>query len=97
MKITTELEHLYSDFLCQVLLRSASHAGSLRGVCPTFQQYQGTLLIRKSALLRPYSRTMPRALWKPYGGGMFLMSEAPLHTLHPYRWGTEELSRGANS
>ena len=27
--------------------------------------YRGTLLISNSAPLGPYSRTMPRALWKP--------------------------------
>ena len=25
----------------------------------------------------PYSRTMPRALWNPWGGALFLMSEVP--------------------
>ena len=28
-------------------------------------QYRGTSLIRNSPLLGPYSRTMPRALWRP--------------------------------
>ena len=36
-------------------------------------------LIRNSAPLGPYSRTMPRALWSPWGGGLFLMSEVPLY------------------
>ena len=40
--------------------------------------YRGTSLIRKRAPLGPYSRTMPRALWWPYGGLLFLMSEVPL-------------------
>ena len=40
--------------------------------------YRGTSLIRNSAPLGPYSRTMPGALWWSYGGGLFLMSEAPL-------------------
>jgi hypothetical protein len=31
-----------------------------------------------SALLGPYSRTMPRALWRTQGGLLLLMSEAPL-------------------
>ena len=34
--------------------------------------------VRNSAPLGPYSRTVPRALWKPYGGELFLMSEVPL-------------------
>ena len=32
-----------------------------------------------------YSRTMPRALLKPYGGGLFLMSEVPLY-IKVTRW-----------
>ena len=32
-----------------------------------------------SAPLGPYSRVMPRALWWPYEGGQFLMSEVPLY------------------
>ena len=41
--------------------------------------YRGTSLIRNSAPLGPYSGTMPRALWWPWGGGLFLMSEVPLY------------------
>ena len=33
---------------------------------------RGTSPIRNSAPLGPYSRTMPRALWKPGGGVCFL-------------------------
>ena len=40
--------------------------------------YRGTSLIRNSAPLGPYSRTMPRALWWSEGGGLFLMIEVPL-------------------
>ena len=40
--------------------------------------YRGTVPIGNSALLGPYSRTMHTALWKPQGGGLFLMSEVPL-------------------
>ena len=40
--------------------------------------YRGTSLIRNSALLGPYSRTMHRALWWVPGGDHFLMSEVPL-------------------
>jgi len=32
------------------------------------ETYRATLLIRNSAPLGPYSRTMPRILWKPQGG-----------------------------
>jgi len=45
------------------------------------QSFRGTSPIRNSAPLGPYSRTMPRALWKPEGGGLFLMSEVPLELL----------------
>ena len=38
----------------------------------------GTSLIRNSAPLGPYSKTMPRALWGSYGGNGVLMSEVPL-------------------
>jgi len=31
--------------------------------------YRGTSLIRNSAPLGPYSRTMPRTIWRPLGGG----------------------------
>ena len=41
--------------------------------------YRGTSLIRKSADLRPYCRTMPGALWTPKSGELFLMSEVPLY------------------
>ena len=40
--------------------------------------YRGTSLIKNRRLLGPYSRAMPRALWKSWGGGRFLMSEVPL-------------------
>ena len=42
--------------------------------------YIGTSLIRNSTSLGPYSRTVPRALWRPYGGGLFIMSEVPLYS-----------------
>ena len=35
--------------------------------CPLSSQYRGTSLIRNSALLGPYSKTMPRALWWFWG------------------------------
>jgi hypothetical protein len=41
--------------------------------------YRGTSLIKNSAPVGPHSRTMPRALWRSYGGGLFLMSEVTLH------------------
>ena len=41
--------------------------------------YRGTSLIRNTPLLGPYSRTMPRALWRSKGGGLFLMSEVTLY------------------
>ena len=44
------------------------------GVC----QVWGTSLMRNTPLLGPYSRTMPEVIWWSYGGGLFLVSEAPL-------------------
>jgi len=44
--------------------------------------YRGTSLIRNSAPLGPYIRTMPRALWWSKGAGLFLISEVPLSTSH---------------
>ena len=39
---------------------------------------RGTTLIRNNLPLGPYSRTMPLALWKPYGGGgCFLRARYP--------------------
>jgi hypothetical protein len=40
---------------------------------------RGTSLMRNSAPLEPYSRTMPRALWQSWGGGRFLISEVTLY------------------
>ena len=40
--------------------------------------YRGTSPIRNSALLGPYRGPMPRVLWWPLGGRLFLMSEVPL-------------------
>ena len=34
------------------------------------QSYRGTSLIRNSAPLGPYSRTLHRVLWWPYGRGL---------------------------
>ena len=39
------------------------------------ERYRGTSLIKSFPSLGPYGRTMPRDLWKPQGGGLFLMSE----------------------
>jgi len=40
----------------------------------------GISLIRNSAPPRPFHMTMSRALWQSQGGGgLFLMSEVPLH------------------
>ena len=43
--------------------------------------YRGTSLIRDSAPLGLYSRTMPRALWWPQGIGLFLMCEVTLYRI----------------
>jgi len=41
--------------------------------------YRGTSPIRNSAPIGPYSRTMPRTMWKPWGVWLLLMSEVPLY------------------
>ena len=41
--------------------------------------HRGASIMRNSAPLIPYSRNMPRALWRPHGGGLFFMSEVPLY------------------
>ena len=43
------------------------------------ERYRGTSLIRNCPPLGPCSRTMPRALCWPQGGGLFLMNEVPLY------------------
>ena len=60
----------------KTLAWSASHFVRPFGAPPT---YRGTSLIRYSAPLEPYSRTMPRALRWSLGGGVFLMNEVPLY------------------
>ena len=62
--------------MCEVPLYRASrkygHAPS-PGRC-----YRATSLIRNNPTLGPYSKTMPRALSRPYGEGLFPMSEVLL-------------------
>ena len=41
--------------------------------------YRGTSMIGNSTPLGTYSRTMPEAIWWPWGGVLFLMSEEPLY------------------
>ena len=38
-------------------------------------------LKRNCPPIGPYSRTMPKALWRSLGGAQFLVSEVPLHAL----------------
>ena len=57
--------------------RSAKNAGYR--MCPRYLPYRGTSLIRNRNPVRPYSRTMPRLLWRSWGGGRFLMSEVLLY------------------
>ena len=52
-------------------------------IFPFDMDYRGTSVLRNNAPLGPYSRKMPGGLWRPKGGGLFLMSEAPLCTM----WG----------
>ena len=46
-------------------------------------EVQGYLAYKKQPPLGPYSRTMSRARWWPYGGGLFITSEATLY-LFPF-------------
>ena len=59
---------------------------SLLRCSPSLEPDRGTSLIRTSAPLGPYSRTMPRALWWSRGGALFLLSEVPLFHLHVLRY-----------
>ena len=45
-----------------------------------WRNYRDTSLMRNSAVLAPYSRNVPRALWWSQGGGHFRMSEVFLYT-----------------
>ena len=36
----------------------------------------------KPPTLGPHSRPVPRAIWWPYGGGVFLVSEVPLYGIN---------------
>ena len=55
------------------------HGGALH-VARSFPRiHRGTSLIRNCPPIGPYSRTMPRALWRSWGGAQFLMSEVPLY------------------
>ena len=62
--------HLPSDTNTTLFLRFSAHM---------LYDYKGTSLIRNSALLGPFSRTMHRALWWILGRGRFRMSEVPLY------------------
>ena len=57
---------------------------SIRPHLATPTLYRGTSLIRDRRPRGPSSRLMPRALWRSDGGGLFVMSEAPLY---PYSHG----------
>ena len=50
----------------------------VKEVHPNPDAYKGASPVRNSAPLGPYSMTMLRALWKPWGWGLFLMSEVLL-------------------
>ena len=46
---------------------------------PTSARYKGTSLIRKHPPLGPYSKDMPRPLWRSKGERRFVISEVPLY------------------
>ena len=56
------------------------HMGTPLPISISTSVYRGTSLIRNSAPLGHYSRSLPRALWWSKGGGVFLMSEVPLYS-----------------
>jgi len=60
---------------------SLKHGALPAGGCVEWaSRYRGTSLIRNSTPPGPYSRTMPRVLWWPKGGGGgVLMSEVCLY------------------
>ena len=63
-----------SDFRTQKLTDARPRVFRVRIVL-----YRGTSLIRNRTPLGPHSRTMPRALWQPCGGLLFLMCEVALY------------------
>ena len=76
-------KHFVHDLACWVagapLDSAVAEAFQVADGCKLNSVYRGTSLIRNSAPLGPYSRSMPRAPWWSYGGGLFLMSVVPLH------------------
>ena len=50
-----------------------------------FQPYRGTSLIRKRRPVGPYSRTMPWALWKSWGGAVSYDRGTPVLVIRPGR------------
>ena len=68
-----------SEVLLQDLQQVVRHKESKRSRPFTTTTYRGTSLMSNTPLLGPYSRTIPRVLWRRKGGGLFLMSEVPLH------------------
>ena len=73
-------------WMCVVDLCVVDALSALSGNSSVENVHRGTSLIRNSATLGTYSRTMPRALWCPLWGGLSLMSEVPLYsTIHSAR------------
>ena len=76
---------LRSDVISSTKILSLDHGPSARaGSAPPRvrgheKAYRGISLIRNCAHQGPFSRTMPRAIWWPEGGGLFLMSEVTLY------------------
>ena len=56
--------------------RNSSTENQARG---SLGRYRGSSLVRKRAPLGPYSRPLPRVLWRSSGGGRFLLGEVPLY------------------
>ena len=72
--------NLCNTFKSQFISKVKGMVGHGEGAEDGFRvRYRGTSLISNSPPLGPYSRTMPRALWWSWGGGVFLMNEVPLH------------------
>jgi len=50
--------------------------------------YRDTSLIRNRQPVGPYSRTNRRLLWRPWGGGRFIMREVPQYSQLLQSWRT---------
>jgi len=74
----------YLVYVVQAGLIRAVHDSALYNTYVIF--HGGTSLIRNRHPVGPYSRIMPRLLWRSWGGANFLMGEVPLHKCGFLHW-----------